>query len=111
MIEQRIDPKNESVLQISDGYRTDSLLCMAILTRKYYEKNGLFNPIFKNVYSDTDFTFRAAKNKAIIDARDITFVHHHPFWENRALDDTYQRGNNESEYARAKEIFEKLHQQ
>jgi glycosyltransferase involved in cell wall biosynthesis len=111
MIESRINPENESVLQISDGYRTDSLLCMAILTRKYYEKHGLFNPAFKNVYSDTDFTFRAAKNNAIVDGRDVTFIHHHPFWENRPLDPTYERGNNEGEYARAKEIFERLHPQ
>jgi hypothetical protein len=83
---------------------------MAILTRKYYEKHGLFNPAFKNVYSDTDFTFRAAKNHAIINARDITLIHHHPFWENRELDETYQRGNDLKEYERAKAIFERLHE-
>jgi GT2 family glycosyltransferase len=97
------------VLRISDGYRKDELLRMAILTRKYYEQHGLFNPRFRNVYSDTDFTFRSAKNGAIVDARDISIVHHHPFFEDRPLDATYQRGNDPAEYERAKAIFEELH--
>jgi tetratricopeptide (TPR) repeat protein len=109
MIEKRLDISNPQVLRISDGYRKDELLCMAILTRKYYEKHGLFNPRFQNVYSDTDFTFRAAKNGAIVDARDIAIVHHHPFFEERPLDATYQRGNDPAEYERAKGIFEELH--
>ena len=109
MIEKRLDISQPQVLRISDGYRKDELLCMAILTRKYYEQNGLFNPRFRNVYSDTDFTFRAAKNGAIVDARDIAIVHHHPFFEERPLDATYQRGNDPAEYERAKAIFEELH--
>ena len=109
MIEKRLDISKPQVLRISDGYRKDELLCMAILTCKYYEQNGLFNPRFKNVYSDTDFTFRAAKNGAIVDARDIAIVHHHPFFEERPLDATYQRGNDPAEYERAKAIFEELH--
>ena len=109
MVESRLDISKPQVLRISDGYRKDELLCMAILTKKYYEQNGLFNPRFKNVYSDTDFTFRAAKNEAIVDARDIAIVHHHPFFEERPLDATYQRGNDPAEYERAKGIFEELH--
>ena len=109
MVEKRLDISKPQVLRISDGYRKDELLCMAILTRKYYEQNGLFNARFRNVYSDTDFTFRAAKNGAIVDARDIAIVHHHPFFEERPLDATYQRGNDPAEYERAKGIFEELH--
>jgi len=109
MIGKRLDISKPQVLRISDGYRKDDLLCMAILTCKYYEQNGLFNPRFRNVYSDTDFTFRAAKNGAIVDARDISIVHHHPFFEERPLDATYQRGNDPEEYARAKAIFDELH--
>jgi len=109
IIESRLDISKPQVLRISDGYRKDELLCMAILTRKYYEQHGLFNPRFRNVYSDTDFTFRAAKNGAIVDARDISIVHHHPFFEERPLDATYQRGNDPAEYARAKAIFDELH--
>jgi GT2 family glycosyltransferase len=109
MIESRLDITKEQVLRISDGYRKDDLLCMAILTRPYFEKHGLFNPAFKNVYSDTDFTFRAAKNNAIVEAKDIAIIHHHPFWEDRPLDETYERGNDAEEYNRAKKIFEGIH--
>jgi glycosyltransferase involved in cell wall biosynthesis len=108
-IDERLDVTKEQVLRISDGYRKDDLLCMAILTRPYFEKHGLFNPAFKNVYSDTDFTFRAAKNNAIVEAKDIAIIHHHPFWENRPLDATYERGNDVEEYNRAKKIFEGIH--
>ena len=109
LLEQRLDPFKPQVLQISDGCRTDDLLCMAIFTRPYYEKYGLFDPRYKNVYSDTDFTFRAKKNNAIIQAKDVTFIHHHPFWEGREMDETYQRGNDPAEYERAKAIFEGDH--
>jgi len=110
MIEKRIDISKPQVLRISDGYRKDELICMAILTRKYYEQNGLFNPRFRNAYSDSDFTFRAQKNAAIVDARDIIIAHHHPFFENRPLDATYERVNDPEERKRAKEIFDEIHQ-
>jgi hypothetical protein len=54
-------------------------------------------------------SFRAAKNGAIVDARDISIVHHHPFFEERPLDATYERGNDPAEYERAKAIFDELH--
>lgn len=109
LIEMRMDTHQPQVLRISDGYRKDNLLCMAILTRKYYKKNGLFNPLFRNVYSDNDFTARAEKNGAVIDARDLVFIHHHPFFEGFSPDEIYARGNSAEEYKRAKEIFEGLH--
>lgn len=109
MLVERLDYEKPQVLRISDGYRKDELLCMAILTRPYYDAAGLFDPRFHNVYSDTDFTLRAAKNGVIIDAKDICFVHHHPFWEGRELDPTYERGNNPAEYERAKALFESIH--
>jgi len=109
MVEKRLDTSKPQVLRISDGYRKDDLLCMAILTCKYFQEYGLFNPRFRNVYSDTDFTFRAAKNGAIVDARDISIIHHHPFFEERPLDATYERGNDPAEYERAKAIFDELH--
>jgi hypothetical protein len=108
MLESRLDISKEKVLHISDGHRTDELLAMAIITRKYYERHGLFNPAFRNQYSDAEFTVRAAKAGAIVDARDIVCVHHHPAFENIPTDETYARVNDQKESTRAKEIFEKL---
>jgi tetratricopeptide (TPR) repeat protein len=108
MLESRLDISKEKVLHISDGHRTDELLAMVICTRKYYKAHGLFNPQFRNQYSDAEFTVRAAKVGAIVDARDIVCVHHHPAFENIPTDETYARVNDPKESTRAKEIFEKL---
>jgi hypothetical protein len=82
---------------------------MAIITRKFYEQHGLFNEQFKNQYSDAEFTIRAQKAQAIIDAKDIVFAHHHPMYEPAMqADETHRRVNNAIETERAKSIFEKL---
>jgi len=110
MIAERLDPARESVLWISDGYRKDDLICMAILTRPYYKKHGLFDPAYKNVFSDDDFTVRAKKNHAVIDARDLIIKHEHPHAvAEKPMDATYARGNQRSELVRAGSIFRAKH--
>ncbi len=111
LVEQRLDVSRERVLWINDGFRKDDLLCMAILTRKYYERHGFFDPRFKNVYSDDDFTARAKKAGAIINARDIRITHNHPAAGHAEVDETYLRGNAPEEYDRAKWLFEEIHRQ
>ena len=96
------------VLRTNDGYRTDELITMAIITRKYYEQNGLFDSRFRNQFSDADFTVRAAKAGAIINARDIAFVHHHAAFENRTLDATYCRVADPVERERAEKLFNEI---
>jgi glycosyltransferase involved in cell wall biosynthesis len=109
MLTERTDTLSEKCIRISDGYRTDALLPMAIVTRKFYERHGLFNPAFKNQFSDAEFTFRAQKAGAIIEARDIVFVHHHPAFEPHIpIDDTHRRVSNEAERERAKAIFKEI---
>jgi FkbM family methyltransferase len=110
LIVMRLNLDSEEVLWIDDGNRKDDLMCMAILTRKYYLRHGLFDPIFKNVYSDNDFTLRAKKAGAVVDARDIQVKHEHPLFESgKSMDATYERGNQSAEYDRAKAIFEAKH--
>ena len=100
----------EKVLRVSDGNRTDDLLTIAIITRRWYEKHGLFHVEYKNVYSDNDLTATAKKHNAVIDARHITFRHHHPFFNPKVnLDATYERGNDPAEYERAKKIYLSRH--
>jgi hypothetical protein len=109
MILDRLDISSEKCLRISDNYRTDELLPMAIVTRKFYDRHALFNPLFKNQFSDAEFTVRAAKAGAIVDARDIVFAHHHPAFEPSVpVDDTHRRVSDPQERERAKAIFEKL---
>lgn len=101
---------DEKVLRVSDGCRTDGLLTMAIVTRRWYEKHGLFHVEYRNVYSDTDLTATATKQNAIINAHNIVIKHHHPFFNKAVpMDATYERGNDRAEYERAKQIYERRH--
>lgn len=103
------DPSLPRVLRVSDGIRSDSLITLAIITRAWHDAHGLFDPAFRNVYSDNDLTARAEKTGAIIDAHEIVFTHHHPIAGKAEWDKTYERGNDLKEYERAKALFHAKH--
>jgi glycosyltransferase involved in cell wall biosynthesis len=99
-----------AVLRVSDGFRKDGLITMAVATRPWYAAHGLFDPAFRNVYSDNDLTQRAQQAGAIIEAKHIVFRHQHPLGDPKAQwDDTYARGNDPAEYKRAEAIFHSKH--
>jgi len=97
------------VLRVSDGFRQDGLITMAIINRAWFEQHGLFDPKFLNVYSDNDLTRRAEDAGAVIEARHLLFPHNHPMAGKAEWDATYTRGNDIEEYKRAKEIYETKH--
>jgi glycosyltransferase involved in cell wall biosynthesis len=91
--------EGEQVLGVSDGARKDDLLCMAILNRKRYEKQGfMFHPDFFSVYSDNYFTWAAQKDKVLKDASHIVFEHKHPVFNKAEWDETYKRSNAQQHY-------------
>jgi len=91
--------EGEQVLAISDGARTDDLLCMAILNRKRYEKQGyLFHPDFFSVYSDNHFTWAAQRDGVIKNAKHIVFEHKHPVFNKAEWDKTYLESNAQQNY-------------
>lgn len=94
-------------LRISDGHRTDDLLCMAILTRARMKRQGWFlPPAYTGIYSDDEFSFRAYEDGAVIDARDVVFTHAHPNYDPSVpMDETYRRQNENARYAEAKRLF------
>lgn len=108
------------VLAVSDGFRDDKLLCMAIVTRGYFlQDNFLFHPWFTGVYSDNWFTEIAYARNAVIEARDIVFKHQHPFatfgknvMPGKAveLDETYVRQNSPERYAEGEAVIQRLRQ-
>jgi hypothetical protein len=104
------DTLNPSVLAISDGHRTDDLLCMAILTRRRLEDQGgfLFHPDFKSVFSDNYFTAMAQKDGVMIAARDVVFYHNHPAFTTAPGDKTYIETNSPARYNEGKEVFDRL---
>jgi hypothetical protein len=112
LILARLDPAKPQVLAISDGYRKDRLLCMAILTRKRYEQQGyMFHPEFESMFSDDWFTHAAYKDGVVVEARDIVFTHDHPHRTNVEMDATYQRNNLPERYHRGEATFQRLCQE
>jgi hypothetical protein len=99
-----------SVLRVNDGLRKDGLITMAVVTRRWLEKEGtLFDPAYRNVYSDNDLTARAREAGAIIEAPHLLFEHQHPIASKAETDATYERGNDPAEYARAEAIYKAKH--
>ncbi len=100
-----------AVLAVSDGTRTDELLCMAILTRARFLQQGfMFHPDFEPaaMYSDNYFTERAYRDNVVIEARDIIFEHRHPVFGKAPMDATYAAQNAPEKYAAGKLIYERL---
>ncbi len=100
-----------AVIAVSDGHRTDDLLCMAILTRaRLIEQEGsMFHPAFFSMFSDNWFSRQAFKDGIVIDARErITFEHRHPAFGIGTWDETYLRSNARHHYDLGREIYEKL---
>lgn len=99
-----------AVVAVSDGHRTDDLLCMAILTRARLKQQGtMFHPAFFSMFSDNWFTDMAFKAGCVIDARDrITFDHRHPAFGIGTWDETYVRTNARVNYDEGRVIYEKL---
>lgn len=102
-----------AVLAVSDGHRQDPLICMAILTREYYQKNRheqtgepyLFHPDYLGVFSDNEFTVRAYENGVVIDRKDIVFTHDHPIFRGEPLDSTYAMQNSRARYEAGLAVF------
>ena len=102
----------EKVLAISDGLRTDKLLCMAILTQKRLEKQGgyMFHPEYQEsdgIYSDNEFTERAYGDGVVIEAKHIQFKHENPLFTGGKPDDLIKHHNKPEFYEKGKAIYEK----
>lgn len=104
------DTSKEAVLAVSDGGRRDDLLCMAILTRARYRKQGwMFHPEFFSMHSDNWFTHCAKRDRVVIDARDrITIEHLHPVFGKGEMDETYERSNSGHQYCIGEGILRRI---
>jgi hypothetical protein len=82
-------------------------MCMAILTRKYYDRYGyVFYPEYFSMYSDNEFTKQAERDDVVINAKEIVFQHFHPaFHPEKAMDAVYERSNSKENYANGFAIF------
>jgi cephalosporin hydroxylase len=110
VILERLGDLNEpKVLAVNDGFRTDKLLCMSICTRVYWGLDYfLFHPWFKGMYCDNWFTELAYERGAVIEARDLTFLHNHPFKTGAPMDKTYAEHNSPERYAQGEAVIGEL---
>lgn len=109
IIMDRLDPKSQKVLSVSDGHRTDKLICHPIFTRAYWRMNGhLYNPRFKSMFCDNWFTEQAYARRAVIEAKDVVFEHNHPAFGTAKMDRTYADSNHQSRYEEGFNILEDL---
>lgn len=101
------DPITEEfVVAVSDGHRTDQLLCMAICsTHRHRVQGHLFAPEYESMFSDNEFTHRAYRDGVVIEARHLVFEHMHPAFGKGQFDETYQRQNAPEKYQRGEAAF------
>ena len=102
------DTEKPSVLAVSDGHRTDDLLCIAICTKKTLEFLGgnLFHPEYarcSGIFSDNEFTLRTKEIQ--IPARELVFHHNNPLWTGSAGDEVFQKHNKQENYILGEQIF------
>ena len=105
------DTKAEKVLAVSDGLRTDKLLCMAILTKDRLKKQGhMFHPDYQEsdgLYSDNEFTELGYLDQVVIEARHIQFKHENPMFAGGNPDEQLKNHNKPEFYEKGKAIYEK----
>ena len=103
------DVSQPGVLRVSDGHRSDDLLCMAICTRSWVKLQGeLLHSGYVSLYSDDEFSYRAYQQGVVIDARDIVLMHYHPNYDpSIPMDDTYCRQNSLERKQKGHDLFVK----
>jgi len=97
------------VLGVRDGHREDGLMVTHIFTRPVPALLGLSQgeylcSEYRGMYSDTEFSFRAAK-AGLVRPTSLTFTHHHAFFGKAQMDATYEAGNKPEAYAYGEEIM------
>jgi hypothetical protein len=96
-------------LAVSDGHRKDDLLCIAILTKARLKQQGtLFAEEYdacSGIFSDNEYTARAAKDGVIIPAKDVVFMHNNPLFTGAKQDDEFKRHNAKENYEKGEKIF------
>jgi glycosyltransferase involved in cell wall biosynthesis len=109
LIDRLGDTSKPKVLAISDGHRKDDLLCMAIMTRARLQDQGaMFAAEYdkcSGIFSDNEYTRRAAFDRVIVDAKDVVFKHNNPFFTGAEQDEEFKKHNAKENYEIGEKIF------
>jgi hypothetical protein len=92
--------RNAFAVKLNDNGAGDVLLRHPVVSRRFYERFGLFNSAFQGVYCDDDLTRRAFRNAVIIDGRSLVLDH------KRHSSESTDRLNSHSEYEYGIAAFE-----
>ena len=85
----------------------DTTLRHPVVSRRFYESFGLFDPNFRGVYCDNDITMRAFLLSRIVDGRELSFRHSHPHFErDTQASVSHNKINATREYRRGSAIFQ-----
>ena len=99
-----------AVLRVSDGHRTDDLLCIAVMNRaRYHQQRYFLHPRFKSVFSDNYHSWSAWQDDIVIDARHIVIQHDHPYFKGgEGWDEVYAKHNSNERYLEGEAIYNEL---
>lgn len=99
---------NSYVVKITDSKsQNDRKVRHPVVSRKFFEKHGLWNSAYSGMYVDSDLTLLAFWKSTIIDGRHIRFAHQNPIAdEENEPSISFLEANSESEYIRGKAVFD-----
>ena len=105
-----LDPKDwmfsPRVVLVNDSYIQD-LCTLPIVTRAWYSRFGyLFYPAYESIYCDTELTYQAKKDKCLLRAMHLVFVHCHPDNQMRHRDKVDLAHSSKERYRSGKAIFD-----
>ncbi len=94
------------VVKVNDSseYVHDTLARHPIVSRRFYEKFGLFDQRFRGVYCDNDITLRAFFRAELINGKHIVFEHDRP----SSATESQAKQNREGEFVFGSEVFNRI---
>lgn len=102
------DPEaDDFAIKVRDSPNTDdTALRHPVVSRKFYDRLGLFDDSFRGVLCDSDFTLKALLYSQILDGREAEFCHIHPHFDpSFASTDSHQKINRQVEYSFGRRAF------
>jgi len=93
------------VVHVHDGLYGD-LCTLPVVTKVRYDQTGYFYyPGYESMYADTELTYRASNENALIDARYLVFKHEHHSQGTRAEDEVDKKHNSKNRYAAGELLY------
>lgn len=102
------DLNGEYVLMVDNQDNAGTLLAFSLLTRKYYERYGyIFYPEYYGMMADREFSDVAFRDKVVVDARHLKFVHLNPENGTVEWDPTYRWQRREEVLKFGQDLYER----